>query len=205
MKMCPPEKNNDLTETLSHVIRLKVQEFSLWWNNQIPTTLSLTFCREIECCPSMLALDIHLLIIKLMNFGEEEMMNLMTHYTSIEWQKRVGRAQEISLRSQVFPHFHFPCKRVWSTVTDFCSSRERWIFFQCQSSLTGMTRQWYKHLMWHRLRYKLLQVWGKPLTLIFGCFSISSTIMPDLQIVWLRWPGIPIYIKRQCQEMFVTP
>ena len=66
-------------------------------------------------------------------------------------------------------------------------------FLQCQSSLAGMTRQCYKHLMWHRLRYKLLQLWGKPPTLIFGCFSISSTIMPDLQIVCLKWPGSWIY------------
>lgn len=39
----------------------------------------------------MLALDIHLLIIKLMNFGEEETKILMTHCTlsdKIEWAER---------------------------------------------------------------------------------------------------------------------
>ena len=41
---------------------------------------------------------------------------------------------------------------------------------------------------WH-----VTQLWGKLLTLIFGCFNISSTIMPDLQIVWLMWPGSWIY------------
>ena len=78
-------------------------------------------------------------------------------------------------------------------------------FFQCQFFLAGRTRQWYKHLMWHRLRYKLLQLWGKPLTLIFGCFSISSTIMPDLQKVWLMWQGIWIYQETTRSRNFCYP